>query len=517
MTNSSPPAVETAPVETAVHNPADGHIVGRVPVGSADTVAETVRQLRAHQPEWEAIGPRRRAEWILRLQDWLIDNAERLTDIVQSETGKTRFDAEIEVPAAIDLAKYWARHAEGFLADERPTPHSPIGRTKRLVTTFRPHPVVGIITPWNLPLLNPCFDAFAALLAGAAVLVKPSEVTPLSAVELARGWAEIGAPPVFAVVTGLGDTGRAVVDTVDYIQFTGSTRTGRAIAVACGERLIPYSLELGGKDPAIVLGDADIDRAAAGIVYGGLFNSGQVCISVERVYVEAAVYDRFVASLVHQVNQLRQGHDGRDFAYDIGAMATETQRDIVARHIDDAVHRGARILTGGKTTGTGTFFEPTVLVDVDHTMSCLTEETFGPTLPVIKVADEDEAIRLANDSSYGLSATVWTGDRRRGERIARRLEVGAVNINDAFANLVNFALPMGGWKNSGIGARWGGAPGIRKYCRQQAITIPRGPTLHREPLWYPASRTRSRLVTILMRMVDGRGRRRFPNLLRRNR
>ncbi|WP_309234789.1 aldehyde dehydrogenase family protein [Nocardia sp. XZ_19_385] len=499
-----------------VRNPADGRLVGKVPEESAASVAATVRELRLQQAEWEALGVAGRAKWLRRFQDWLVDHSARLTDLIQAETGKTRFDAEIEVPAAIDLVKYWARNAQSFLADERPAPHSPIGLGKRLVQTFRPYPVVGIITPWNLPLLNPCFDAFAALAAGAAVLIKPSEVTPLCAQELAKGWAEIGAPPVFRVLTGGGDTGSAVVDTVDFVQFTGSTRTGRAIAVACGQRLIPYSLELGGKDPAIVLADVDVERAAAGILYGGLFNSGQVCISVERVYVEAPVYDRFVQSLVAQVAALRQGADDRRFAFDIGAMATAAQRDIVTGQVADAVAKGARILTGGKATGAGTFFEPTVLVDVDHSMLCLTEETFGPLIPIIRVAGEDEAVRLANDSVYGLSATVWTADRRRGERLARRLEVGAVNINDAFANLVNFALPMGGWKDSGIGARWGGAAGIRKYCRTQAITVPRGPELPREPLWYPASRWRSRVVTTLMRVVDARGRRKLPFAVRRN-
>lgn len=492
-----------------VRNPADGLVVGQVQDHPPAVVADTVGQLRRLQPEWDAIGSAARAEWLLRLLDWLMDNSDRLTDVVQSETGKTRFDAGIEVPAAIDLAKYWARHAGKFLTEERPTPHSPIGLTKRLITRYQPYPVVGIITPWNLPLLNPCFDAFSALMAGAAVLVKPSEVTPLSAGELARGWAEIGAPPVFQVLTGGVETGRAVVDAVDYVQFTGSTATGRAIASVCGDALKPCSLELGGKDPAIVLADADIDRTVAGIVYGGLFNSGQVCISVERIYVEAPVYDRFVACLVDQVRELRQGHDDRGFRFDIGAMATPGQCEIVTRHVEDAVSRGARILIGGKATGAGAFFEPTVLVDVDHSMTCMTEETFGPLLPVIRVADEDEAIRLANDSDYGLSATVWCGDRQRGERVARRLEAGAVNINDAFANLVNFAVPMGGWKNSGMGARFGGPAGIRKYCRQQAILVPRGPALKREPLWYPASRVRSRLVTTLMRVFDGRGRRRF--------
>ncbi|MGV0741331.1 aldehyde dehydrogenase family protein [Mycolicibacterium sp. XJ870] len=488
-----------------VRNPADGTAVGTVCDHSPDSVAATVAELRVAQCEWDSAGVRERVRWLRGWQDWLIDNSSRLTDIVQSETGKSRYDAEIEVPAAVNLANYWARHAARFLVDERPRPHSPIGLTKRLVTSFRPYPVVGVITPWNLPLLNPCFDVFAALMAGAAVVVKPSEVTPLSAVELGRGWAEIGAPPVFTVLTGAGETGRAVVDAVDYVQFTGSTHTGRAIATACGESLTPYSLELGGKDPAIVLADADIGRAAAGIAYGALFNSGQACISVERVYVEDPVYDEFVSALVEQVKTLRQGRDEREFSVDIGAMATTAQRDIVQRHVDDAIAGGARILLGGKPTGVGTFFEPTILVDVDHSMACMTEETFGPTIPVVRVADQDEAVRLANDSVYGLSATVWTGDLRRGERVARRLEVGAVNLNDVMANVVNFAIPMGGWKASGIGARWGGAPGIRKYCRQQAITVPRGPALPREPLWYPASRVRSRILSNVMRAVDGRG------------
>ncbi|MFI6361512.1 aldehyde dehydrogenase family protein [Nocardia sp. NPDC050630] len=500
-------------VEIEVRNPADGSVTGRVPDESSAAVAATVRELRLFQPEWEAIGPEERAEWLFRLQDWLLDNSDELTDVVQSETGKTRYDAEIEVPAAVNLIKYWARNAAKFLRDEHPAPHSPLGRTKRLVKTYRPHPVVGIITPWNFPLLNVCFDALPALMAGAAALVKPSEATPLSAVALARGWAQIGAPPIFAVATGRADTGRAVVEAVDYVQFTGSTKTGKAIAAACGATLTPYSLELGGKDPAIVLADADIERAAAGIAYGGLFNSGQVCVSIERVYVEAPVYEEFVTSLTEQVRTLRQGHDGRGFGFDIGAMATEAQRDIVARHVEQAVAAGARVTVGGKATGVGTFFEPTVLVDVDHSMACISEETFGPTIPVLKVADEDEAVRLANDSVYGLSATVWTGDRKRGERVARRLEAGAVNINDAFANLFSFALPMGGWKDSGVGTRWGGAAGIRKYCRQQAITVPRGPAMKRELMWYPASRARVRVVAGLMRAFDGRGRRKLPKFL----
>lgn len=496
--------------DIAVVNPATGAVVGHVVDHEPAAVTAAVDGLRAHQSAWLQLGTAGRAQWLLRFQDWLLDNAEHLNDVIQSETGKTRFDTAIEVPAAVDLVRYWSRNAATFLADDHPGPHSPFGLAKRLIVTHRPYPVVGIITPWNLPLLNPCFDAFAALMAGAAVLVKPSEETPLSALELARGWAEIGAPPVFTVLTGRGEAGRAVVEAVDFVQFTGSTATGRAIARACADTLTPHSLELGGKDPAIVLADADVQRAAAGITYGGMFNSGQVCIAVERVYVEAGIYDRFVASLLDEVARLRQGENGRGFDVEVGAMATRAQCDIVQRHVDDAVGRGAQILMGGKASGDGAFFEPTVLAGVDHTMACLQEETFGPVLPLIKVADEEEAVRLANDSDYGLSATIWTGDRRRGERLARRLEVGTVNINDAFANMVSFAIPMGGWKRSGVGARFGGPAGIRKYCRTQAIVVPRGPQQKREPLWYPASRWRAGLVTVLMRAFDARGWRKIP-------
>lgn len=492
-----------------VRNPADGTVVGEVPVDSAEVVAARCRELRLFQPDWAAMGPQCRKVWLMRFKDWMLDNAERITDVLQSETGKTRADASIEVPASADLTNYWARNAGKFLCDDHPKPHSLLSAAKKLTTVYRPYCVVGVITPWNFPFAMPGMDVVPALAAGAAVLLKPSEVTPLSAVEFVRGWSEIGAPPVLALATGDGVTGSAVVANVDFVQFTGSNRTGRLVASQCAERLVPYSLELGGKDPALVFADADLDRAANGIAWGGLFNSGQVCVSVERVYVESAVYDEFVDKLVSNVRRLRQGKDGDRYQFDVGAMANAAQRDIVNRHVDDAVSKGAKVLTGGKPTGVGTFFEPTVLVDVDHTMSCMIEETFGPTLPVVKVADETEAIRLANDSSYGLSATVWTGNKDRGQRVARQLEVGAVNINDALINAFSPVLPMGGWKHSGVGARFGGATGILKYCQRQAITAPRIPTQSRELLWYPVSRRRVKFVLSVMRVAAARGVRRF--------
>ncbi len=491
-----------------VRNPADGSVVGSVPIDTPDTVAVKARELRLYQPEWEAMGVTGRKPWLLKLQDWILDNAEQLTDVVQSETGKARAEASTEAPMSADLIKYWARNAGAFLADGHPKPHNLLMRTKRLTTVHHPYPVVGLIIPWNFPFINAPFDGIPALAAGAALLLKPSEVTPLSAVEFARGWHEIGAPPVLALVNGYAETGAAVIANSDYVHFTGSTATGRKVAVACAEHLIPYSLELGGKDPAVVLADADLERAANGIAWGGMYNSGQVCVSVERVYVEAPVYEEFVAKLTDKVSRLRQGQDDDRYRFDVGAMATMAQRDIVQRHVDEAVAGGARVTTGGKPSGVGTFFKPTVLADVDQSMSCMNEETFGPTLPVVKVADEEEAIRLANDSTYGLSATVWTGDTARGERVARRLEAGVVNINDAMANGFSFALPMPGWKHSGIGSRNGGADGILKYTRQQGITTPAIPTQSREVLWYPYSRRKFRTVMGIFRAAAGRGWRR---------
>lgn len=500
---------KAGPDVVEVRNPGTGAVVGTVPNQSAEEVAAKIRELRLYQPEWEAIGPEGRKEWLLKLQDWIIDHTEHLADVLQSETSKPRVDALIDPAFSTDLIGYYARRAGKFLADDHPAPHSPLARVKKLTTVYKPYPVVGVITPWNFPLAMPVIDVIPALAAGAAVILKPSEVTPLSALELARGWAEIGAPPVFAVVTGTGATGAAVVAEADYIQFTGSTATGRKIAVACAERMVPYSLELGGKDPAIVLADADLDRAAHGIAFGGMFNSGQVCISVERVYVEAPVYDEFVAKLTAAVRDLRQGLDGRESAHDVGALANENQVAIVQRHVDEAVAKGAKVLTGGKRAGFGTAFEPTVLVDVDHTMSCITEETFGPTLPVMQVANETEAIRLANDSIYGLSATIWTGDKERGDRVARQLNAGAVNINDVFVNLFSFALPMGGWGLSGVGARWGGANGVRKYCKAQAITTPLLPTQQKELIWFPYQMNKLLFALGAMRAAGARGMRRF--------
>jgi betaine-aldehyde dehydrogenase len=474
-----------------VRSPFDGQVVGSVPDQSTDEVALVVSALRAAQVEWESSGVDARVRWLRLYRDWLLDNTDRLNKILQFETGKPWAEANLEIPSIVDLTNYYADRAPALLSDKRPRSHGMLTATKRQLLVHRPYAVVGNITPWNFPLALSLIDVIPALLAGCAAVVKPSEITPLAVRAAVQGWEEIGAPPVFACVTGTGPTGAAVVDTVDYVQFTGSTRTGKLIAQRAGERLVPYSLELGGKDAMIVLADADLERAANAAVWGGFANAGQMCTSVERLYVEAPVYDDFVALVADKTRALRVGRDGQSYAYDVGPLVASSQVDIVERHVEQALSSGAKALVGG-ARGEGNYFEPTVLVDVDHSMDCVREETFGPTLPIMKVEDEAEAIRLANDSAYGLSAVVFSGDAQRAEAVARRLEAGAVNINDVFANLFTTPLPMSGWKQSGIGARMGDH-GLLKFCRTQAIVSARV-TPKSELQWYPYTPMRGRIL-----------------------
>jgi betaine-aldehyde dehydrogenase len=274
------------------------------------------------------------------------------------------------------------------------------------------------------------------------------------------------------------------------------------VAGRAAQRLIPCSLELGGKDAAIVLADADLDRAVNGVVWGSLFNAGQACMAIERVYVAAAIHDEFAERVAKKVAALRQGKDGQDYRADVGPLASEAQLQIVEGQVRDAVAKGARILTGGRrAAAAGTFFEPTVLTNVDHSMDIMREETFGPTIPIMRVTDVDEAIRLTNESRYGLSTTVWTRDRARARQIARAIEAGSVNVNDAFTNLFTFGVPHSGWKQSGLGARLGGAYCMQKYCRTKAVTETRIAP-NSELLWYPYSARKGRLLSALMRIAQ---------------
>lgn len=297
---------KTGPGEITVHCPADGRMVGSVPDMTAAQVHDVATALRAAQPAWEALGPNGRARYLLQLLDWVLDNEARLIGIMQEETGKSWGDAALETAVVIDTINYFTKHAAGFLADRKLKRWGAASQTKNLRVFTRPYPLVGVITPWNGPLATSTIDGIPALMAGAAVLFKPSEVTPLTWTEVTRAWnEELKAPPVVGCVTGAGATGAAVVDEVDMIQFTGSTAAGRKIAARAGERLIPHSVELGGKDAMIVLDDADIDGADGGAVWGGLWNSGQICISVERIYLQENVYDEFIGKLTEKVSTLR--------------------------------------------------------------------------------------------------------------------------------------------------------------------------------------------------------------------
>ena len=422
---------------------------------------------------------------------------------MQAETGKVRADVSLDLGYVADLINFYGSKAADYIGDETVRPNSPLLAAKKLTIQYRPFPVVGVISPWNFPLAMALGDSIPALQAGAAVVVKPSEFTPLSLMEIIEAWKqEIGAPDVFDCVQGTGEAGGALIDNVDYIQFTGSDRTGRKVMARAAETLTPVSLELGGKDPMIVLSDADVDRAANAAAWGGMVNSGQLCISVERIYVEEPVYDEFVAKLTKQVEGLRQGADGRKPEKDVGAMTSPNQTAIVDGQVDDALANGARALTGGKKVdGAGDYYEPTVLVDVDHSMKVMRDETFGPVVGVMKVRDSEEALRLANDTRYGLAASVF-GEKDRAERLARRIEAGSVNVNDVITNMAAMGVPMGGWKQSGIGFRHG-EYGIKKYCRAESIVVTRFGG-KREPNWYPYTKARRGLVDRVSRAVSAR-------------
>jgi acyl-CoA reductase-like NAD-dependent aldehyde dehydrogenase len=492
-----------------VENPATGAVVGSVPNMPPDEVAALVARARAAQPAWEALGFDGRAAVLRRAQKWVTGNQDRIVETIVSETGKTHDDALInEVGYAATAFGFWAKHAAGYLADEKVRTSSPFVLGRKLVVRYRPLGVIGVVGPWNYPLTNSFGDCIPALAAGNAVVLKPSEVTPLTSLLMAEALRECGLPEdVFLVATGDGATGAALVDEVDMVMFTGSTATGKKIMARAAETLTPVSLELGGKDPMIVLADADLERAADAATYYSMQNAGQTCISVERVYVEAPVYDEFVDKLTRKVAALRQGASSGPGTVDVGAITFPPQLDIVERHVEDARTAGARVLVGGHArTGAGRFYEPTVLVDVDHSMTCMTEETFGPTVPVMKVADAEEAVRLANDSPYGLAASVWTGDAARGESVARRIESGVVCVNDAQLNYLALELPMGGWKASGLGTRHG-AGGIRKYCRQQSLLVTRFVPPVRDLQFYPFRARTTKLIGRSLKLLYGRGKR----------
>jgi acyl-CoA reductase-like NAD-dependent aldehyde dehydrogenase len=501
-------APDAATSDIAVENPATGEVIARVPDLDAAAVAEMARRGRAAQPAWEALGFEGRGRVLRRAQRWLLDHAERVIETIVAETGKAWEDAQAaELAYGAGAFGFWAKEAPRYLADERVRSASVFVKGKRLVLRYRPLGLVGVIGPWNYPLTNGFGDCIPALAAGNSVILKPSEITPLTSLLLADGLRECGLPEdVFQVATGRAATGEALVDAVDMIMFTGSTETGRKVMTRAAQTLTPVALELGGKDPMIVLSDADLERAANAAVYYSMLNTGQTCISIERVYVEAPVYDAFVAKVTDKARALRHGAPAGPGTVEVGAMTHRPQVDIVERHVEDARAKGARVLVGGaRGAGPGQWFQPTVLADVDHDMVIMREETFGPTLPIMRVADADEAVRLANDSPYGLGASVFSGDAARGEAIARRLETGSACVNDALVSYYALELPMGGAKASGMGYRHGPG-GIRKFTQHQALLVSR---IHpkRDVHMYPYRARTTKLFTGFLRLLYGRGRR----------
>src|SRR3954463_717908 len=493
----------------AVENPATGETLATVPALDSAAVHALAEAARAAQPAWADSGFEDRAKVLLAARAWLVANGERVVATICGETGRPADETQFaELAYGLAALEFWPKIAPAYLADEEIQSASPFVRGRKMLVRYAPIGVVGVIGPWNYPLNNSFGDCIPALAAGNAVVLKPSEITPLTSLLMAEMLAECELPEgVFQVATGRGATGAALVDAVDMVMFTGSMKTGKRVMAQAAETLTPVSLELGGKDPMIVLADADLERAANAAVSYGMNNSGQVCISVERIYVEEPVYDEFLQRVSDKVGSLRQGPPGEAGSVDVGAIIFPPQIEVIEAHVGDAVDKGARVVTGGKRSdgGAGLFFEPTVLADVDHSMRCMVEETFGPTLPVMRVTDAEEAVRLANDGPYGLQASVWTRDPARGENLARRVEAGVCCVNDSQLNYAALELPMGGWKASGLGSRHG-AGGIRKYCAQQALMVTRFAP-KKDIHMFPNTRLKSGLIGGVLKLLYGRGRR----------
>ncbi len=461
-------ATDTLP-RFEIRNPVTSQTIGTLPILDADALRAAAARARAAQPAWEALGVKRRAllmrAWIDAL--WMRDH--ELVAVLRRETGKTYHDAIGELFSTDVIAIYYAQHAARILRPYRGTPIFPI--IQRVDVEYRAHGVVGMIAPWNYPLLNIAFELVAALVAGNAVLVKPSELTPYTALFIIDMLHRVGVPKdVVQIVPGDGTTGAALVDVVDYVHVTGSTATGRKVAMRAAERLIPYSLELGGKAPMIILRDADLDLAATATLVGALQNAGQACVAIERVYVEAPIYEQYLERLRHHAAKLKIGTGGDGYGIHVGSMEHERELLRTERQLADALAKGARLVYGGKRRPDlgPLFFEPTILADVDHTMDVMTKETFGPIIPVMHVRDGDEAVALANDSDYGLSSAIYTRDLAGGRALARRIQAGDVAINRVLINVTTAGMPSGGVKDSGIGRR-NGAPGLLRFVTTHAV------------------------------------------------
>jgi acyl-CoA reductase-like NAD-dependent aldehyde dehydrogenase len=482
-------------------DPATGEEWHRWPLSGAEDVAAAVRRAREAQPAWGAatLGARRRV--LARFRRLLFERRAEMASLIEREAGKPAVEAmTADVLTTLDAARYCERHARKVLGARTIIPANIALWRKRVTITHEPHGVVGIISPWNYPLLLPASTALAALVAGNAVVLKPSELTPATAVRLGELLHESGVPDgVFQVMTGDGTTGAALASAeIDKLFFTGSAATGRKVAAACAARLIPCALELGGSDPAIVLDDADLDVAASGILWGRFTNAGQTCVAPKRAIVLDAVHDVFVERISAAAARLLVGPGTT--RSDVGPMIRPSQADALDAQLRDATSRGARVI--GAARGRGHFFAPTIVEGVTPEMRIAREETFGPVLAVIRVRNDDEAVAVANDTPFGLSASVWGRDLARAGRVAQRIKSGTVHVNDAVSVVGMADVPHGGVKESGTGRLHGDA-GLRECVRERAIVVDPFPSW-RQPWWFGYSDDHARNIDAFARFWHGR-------------
>ncbi len=467
-------------------NPATGEALREFECAAESDVRAAVSRARAEQPGWNDLGVQRRVTVLREFQHLLHERKSEVAALIAREAGKPLVEALLtEVLVVLDATRFCVENTFAFLR-EQPVPHDNLAMKAKTGRILRePYGVIGIISPWNYPFSIPATESLSALVTGNAVVLKPSELTSLTALELASLLHEAGVPKdVFQVVVGDGATGSALLNAeIDKLVFTGSAATGKRIAQAAAARLLPVVLELGGKDPMLVLDDADVEVASSGAVWGAFVNAGQACLSVERCYVHRSLYDAFLAACVRKTTQLRVGN-GMHPQTDVGPMIHVRQLRNVESQVEDARARGARVLSGGSRLAQlgPNFYAPTVLADVTHAMQIMREETFGPVLPVMPFDTDDEAIRFANDSDYGLAASVWTRDRARGESLARRIQAGTVMVNDAIACFGISEAPHGGVKASGVG-RTHGRFGLEEMVRIKYVDSDRLPGM-KKVWWY---------------------------------